>query len=77
MESINNSPYEQGLDQSPANYIPLSPLTFIERSASVWPDQESIVYGTRRYTWSETFKRCRRLASALSNLGIGKTILLQ
>ena len=72
MESNNKSPYEQGLDQSPANYIPLSPLTFIERSASVWPEQESIVYGTRRYTWSETFKRCRRLASALSNLGIGK-----
>ena len=72
MESNNKSPYEQGLDQSPANYIPLSPLSFIERSASVWPEQESIVYGTRRYTWSETFKRCRRLASALSNLGIGK-----
>lgn len=72
MESINHSPYEQGLDKYPANYIPLSPLTFIERSANVYPDHESVVYGSRRYTWSETFLRCRRLASALTTLGIGK-----
>ncbi|MCW8861981.1 MAG: acyl-CoA synthetase [Rhodospirillales bacterium] len=64
--------YDTDLEKNPANYTPISPLTFIERSAAVYPDHESVVHGDRRYTWSETFRRCRRLASALTRRGLGK-----
>ncbi|MFN8439962.1 MAG: acyl-CoA synthetase [Caldilineaceae bacterium] len=66
------SPYSFGLDKSPANYTPLSPLTFLERAAAVFPNRTSIVHGERRYSWAETYTRCRQLASALSKRGIGK-----
>ena len=66
------NPYLTGLDRNRANYVPLSPLSFIERSAYVYPDRISVIQGSRRYTWAETYARCRRLASALSRLGIGK-----
>jgi fatty-acyl-CoA synthase len=65
------NPYEQDLDRNAANYAPLTPLTFIERTASVYPDRVSVIHGAARYTWSETFVRCRRLASALAKRGIG------
>ena len=61
-----------GLDRNPANYVPLSPLSFLERSAFVYPDRISIIQGDRRYTWAETYQRCRRLASALTRLGVGR-----
>ena len=64
--------YEAGLGKNPANYVPLSPLTFIERAASVYPDYTSLIHGELRFTWAETYTRCRRLASALRNRGIGK-----
>ena len=64
-------PYESGLGQNAANYTPLSPLTFIERAASVHPDHLSVIHGERRFTWAETYARCRRLASALRGRGIG------
>jgi fatty-acyl-CoA synthase len=64
--------YEQGLDKNPANHVSLSPLSFIERTAMVYPNRTSVVHGTRRYTWSETYARCRRLASALVAHGVGK-----
>jgi fatty-acyl-CoA synthase len=63
--------YDNGLDRNTANYTPLSPLTFIERTASVYPDRLAIVHGKLRRTWAETYARCRRLASALSKQGIG------
>jgi fatty-acyl-CoA synthase len=63
--------YETDLDRNPANYAPLTPLTFIARAASVYPERTSVVHGARRYTWKETYARCRRLASALSRRGIG------
>ncbi|HET9700031.1 MAG TPA: acyl-CoA synthetase [Burkholderiales bacterium] len=63
--------YSIGLDKNPANYTPLSPLTFIERSAYVYPDRVSVIHGERQYTWRETYERCRRLASALRGRGIG------
>ncbi len=63
--------YTTGLDKNPANYVPLSPLTFIERAASVFPRNTSIVHGDDRYTWAETYTRARRLASALTTRGIG------
>ena len=64
--------YEQHLDRNPANFAPLSPIPLIERAASVFPGHPSVVHGARRYTWSETWERARRLGSALSQRGIGK-----
>jgi len=68
----STNPYLIGLDRNPANYVPLSPLSFLERSAFVYPNRISVIQGDRQYTWAETYQRCRRLASALSGLGIGK-----
>ncbi len=65
------NPYSSGLDKTPANFTPLSPLTFLERAAAVFPDYTSVVHGERRYTWAETFARSRRLASALQQRGVG------
>src|SRR5690625_1827952 len=64
--------YEQGLEQNSANYVPLSPLTFLERTASVYPDRLALIHGTRRQSWAETYRRCRQLASALVQRGVGK-----
>ncbi|SDE33279.1 acyl-CoA synthetase [Ruegeria marina] len=64
--------YDQNLDRTPANFTPLSPLSMIERTAAIYPDYPSVVYGARRYTWAETYARCRRLAGALVARGIGK-----
>ncbi|NML27823.1 acyl-CoA synthetase [Zoogloea dura] len=69
---MSNSPYDHGLDKCAANHVPLSPLSFLERSAQVYPDRLSVIHGTRRFTWSETYARCRRLASALARKGIGR-----
>jgi len=66
------NPFEIGLDRNAANYVPLSPLTFLERSAAVFPGRTSVIHGSRRYTWAETRDRCRRLASALRKRGIGR-----
>jgi fatty-acyl-CoA synthase len=65
------NPYTTGLDKNPANYVPLSPLTFIERAAAVYPGYTAVVHGERRYTWAESFARARQLASALAQRGIG------
>jgi len=67
-----NSAYLTGLDRNQANYTPLTPITFLERAASVYPDRPSVVHGEWRTTWKETYARCRRLASALARRGIGK-----
>ena len=63
--------YEAHLDQSSANHQALSPLSFIERTAAVYPDRIAMIHGDARRTWAETFARCLRLASALSKWGIG------
>ena len=63
--------YERDLDRTPANFAPLTPLQFLERSASVYPDRIALVHGPRRQTWAETYARCRQLASALEQVGIG------
>jgi len=65
-----NSPYTKNLDKNPANFSPLSPLTFIERAAFVYPDRTAVVYGDIRRSWAQTYIRCKRLASALVNRGI-------
>jgi fatty-acyl-CoA synthase len=66
-----SNPFETDLDKNPANYAPLTPLGFIERAAYVYPNRTAVVHGTRRATWSQTYARCRRLASALAKRGIG------
>jgi fatty-acyl-CoA synthase len=65
------SPYDD-LPKNQANYAPLTPLTFIERAAYVYPDRLAVVHGSQRWTWKQTYARCRQLASALSRHGIGK-----
>jgi fatty-acyl-CoA synthase len=65
------NPFETDLDKNPANYAPLTPLSFIERAAYVYPARTSVIHGARHYTWQETYARCRRLASALAKRGIG------
>ena len=64
--------YDTGLDRNRANYVPLTPLGFIARSAAVYPTRLAVVHGPRRYSWAESYARCRRLASALQKHGIGK-----
>ena len=72
------NPYEVGLDKNAANFTPLTPLGFLLRSASVYPDRLAIAYGERRYNWREALERCRRLAGALAGCGVrrGDTIAL-
>ena len=66
------NPYEMDLDRNDANFVALTPLTYLERSAAIWPDKVAIVHGEIRRTWAETAARCRRLASALTKHGLGK-----
>ncbi|MFT5196167.1 MAG: fatty-acyl-CoA synthase [Cellvibrionaceae bacterium] len=63
--------FETDLDKNKANYTPLSPLSFLARAAYVYPAKTSVVHGERRYTWAQTFTRCRQLASALTQQGLG------
>lgn len=72
MSETTTSPYDIGLQKNSANYVPLTPLTFIERSAYIYPDRVAVIHGARRYTWSQSYARSRRLASALKQLGVGK-----
>ena len=65
------SQYSTDLDKNAANYTPLSPLTFIERAAAVYPARAAIVYRELEQNWAETYRRCRRFASALRRHGIG------
>ncbi|MGV0959616.1 MAG: acyl-CoA synthetase [Limnohabitans sp.] len=64
--------YDQDLPQTPANHAPMSPLSFIERTAEVYPTRLAIVHGDLRQDWATTYRRSRQLASALSQAGIGK-----
>jgi len=64
--------YEQGLDRTAANFVALSPTSFVERSGEVFGDLEAVVHGQRRYTWRETRDRSARLAAALRSFGVGR-----
>ena len=64
-------PYQQGLEKNSANFVALSPLSYIERSAHVYPDRLAVIYGEHRQTWATTYNRCRKLASALQARGVG------
>src|SRR6201997_1259198 len=70
--SAKQSQYDIGLDKTAANFVPLTPLSFIARSAAVYPNHLSAVYEGKRYTWAQTFERCRRFASYLASKGIGE-----
>jgi fatty-acyl-CoA synthase len=66
------NPYSKDLDKTRANYVPLTPLGFLERAAEVYPERLAVVHGAERYTWRQTYERCRRLASALTQRGVGR-----
>ena len=72
MSKVDTKPYELGLDKNPANFVPLTPVGFLLRSASVYPDRLAVVHGERRYSWREALDRCRRLAAALAAAGVGR-----
>ncbi len=63
--------YDSGLERNAANYTSLSPLSFIERAAAVYPERLAIVHGNIRRNWATTYARCKQLASALSKAGVG------
>ena len=65
------NPYEQDLGRNAANHAVLTPLSFIGRTASIWPEQVAVIHGSSRRGWGETYARCRRLASMLQSWGIG------
>jgi fatty-acyl-CoA synthase len=69
---IMTNAYTRDLDRNAANHQPLTPLGFLARAALVFPDHPAIVHGTQTFTYAEFYARTRRLASALSKLGIGK-----
>ncbi len=64
------TPYDTGLDRNPANFQPLTPLSFLARAAEVYPDQTAIIHGSRSWTYREFFERAKKFASALSKRGI-------
>ncbi|WP_458761009.1 acyl-CoA synthetase [Afipia sp. TerB] len=70
--STGQGQYSIGLDKTPANFVPLSPLSFLERAANVYPALTSTVYEGRTFTWAQTFERCKRFASFLARNGIGR-----
>ena len=67
----SNSKYDRDMHRNAANYVPLSPLSFLRRTADVFPTRTAVVDGDTRRTWADTYRRCRQLASALSQRGIG------
>jgi len=69
--SAAQNQYSIGLDKTSANYVPLTPLSFLARSAAVYPDHVSAVYEGRSFTWKQTYERCKRFASYLAGHGIG------
>ena len=66
------SHYEKNLDKNNANFIPLTPLSFLVRAKDVYPKYEAIVYEDRKYTWNEVYRRSVKFASALEKVGISK-----
>jgi fatty-acyl-CoA synthase len=69
---MNNNAYSIGLDKNPANFQPLTPLSLLARAAQVFPDHTAIIHGRQKWTYAEYYGRARRLASALSRLGVGE-----
>ena len=66
------SHYEKNLNKNDANFVPLTPLSFLERAKDIYPNYEALIYENRSYTWSEVYKRCTKFASALEKIGISE-----
>src|SRR5438034_10156170 len=64
--------YERDLDWVGANYVPLTPLCFLARAASVYPRKPAVIHGDLRFSYADFYARCRRLGSALRRRGIGR-----
>ena len=64
--------YETNLEKNDANFVPLTPLSFLERAKDIYPNYEALVYENRSYTWNEVYKRCIKFASALEKIGVEK-----
>jgi fatty-acyl-CoA synthase len=64
--------YDKNLDKNNANFVPLTPLSFLERAKDIHPNYEAVIYEDRKYTWSEIYTRCTKFASALEKIGITK-----
>ena len=69
---MTENPYDVDLDRCPANFQPLTPLSFLERAAAVFPDHDAIIHGALRRSYGEFYARARRLAGALAKRGIGR-----
>src|SRR3546814_20381392 len=69
--SPTTSIFDRDLPRGPANHSVLTPLDFLDRAATVYPDKPAVVHGTLQRSYAETYARCRRLASALKRRGIG------
>lgn len=67
---MNN--FEQGMQRNDANFVPLTPLSFLDRIKDVYPDYEALIYQDRKYTWSQVYDRCTQFASALMKIGVGE-----
>tara|TARA_B100000963_G_scaffold87737_1_gene75300 strand:- start:588 stop:2213 length:1626 start_codon:yes stop_codon:yes gene_type:complete len=67
---MNN--FEQGMQRNDANFVPLTPLSFLDRIKDVYPDYEALIYQDRKYTWKQVYNRCVQFASALNKIGIGE-----
>ena len=67
---MSNSQYSTDLDKNAANYAPLSPITFLERAASVYPERCALIYNDTRRNWADTYRRCRQFAAALQHYGV-------
>ena len=61
----DSSIFDRDLERRPANHVPLSPLGFLRRSATIYPGKTAVIHGDRRITYAELYERCRRLADAL------------
>jgi fatty-acyl-CoA synthase len=74
--SVAENQYSIGLDKTPANFVALTPLSFLARTAAIYPNHFSTVYEDRVFTWAQTYERCRRFASYLAgrNIGHGDTV---
>ena len=68
---MNNTAGDTGLGRNPANYAALSPLSFLERAARVYPQHSALIHGATVTTWAQTRRRCRQLAAALAARGVG------
>ena len=66
------SHYDTNLEKNNANFVPLTPISFLQRAKDIYPNYEALVYEDRKYTWSDVYKRCIRFASALEKIGISK-----